>query len=89
MKTDNYLKHGVKAEVKVGMYFHKLTNIAKMHNGPIIRILFTKMSTSLPLCCLIKYRSVQNPHKSASFNYILFAIFILTLIIMNKRQIKY
>jgi hypothetical protein len=44
--------------------------------------------TNLLYGCLTKYRSGLKPHKSASFNYILFAIFILILIIMKKRQIK-
>ena len=35
---------------RVGMYFHKLTNIAKMHNSPIIRNLYTKMLKFLPVC---------------------------------------
>jgi hypothetical protein len=40
-----------------GMYFHLLTTLAKMQNRPIVSNFYTKISTSLPVCCLTKYCS--------------------------------
>ncbi|NDA64566.1 MAG: hypothetical protein EBX50_21435 [Chitinophagia bacterium] len=53
------------------MYFHELTTLAKIQNGPIIRNFYIKMSTSpaglLPYKVLFHFKIPINQLRSTTF----------------------